>query len=153
MQGGLCKIGYMGDRIEHNGIIESIEGDNVRVRIVRLSSCSSCKAKSLCSSSESKDEYIDVCDSSPERWSVGDSVRVCGTLSMGKSAVRIAFGIPVLLMVTVLVVCKVMFSMSDGMSILLMTLCLSAYFTLLYILRDKLNKKFVMWIERAADKS
>ena len=50
----------MKDIIEHQGVIASIEEGHVRVNIVQLAACSGCKARSLCTSSESKEKIIDV---------------------------------------------------------------------------------------------
>jgi len=133
--------------IEHNGVIESMNGSHIRVHIVQAAACSGCKAKSLCTSSETKDKYIDVYESNPERWSVGDSVVVRGTLSMGKSAVRIAFGGPILIIVIMLMVSKLTLHLSDGWSVLLAFGAVGIYSFVLYLLRDVLSKKFVMWIE------
>ena len=50
----------MKEIIEHQGVIESIEDAHVRVNIVQMAACSGCKARSLCTSSESKEKIIDV---------------------------------------------------------------------------------------------
>ena len=80
------------DKIEHQGVVESVEGDHVRVNILQVAACSECKARSLCSSSESKEKLIDVYEqNAAQKYRIGESVKVCGTLSMGKQAVRMAF--------------------------------------------------------------
>ena len=50
----------MDERIEHQGIVESVEDDCVKVRIVQVAACAECKAKSLCSSAESKEKVREV---------------------------------------------------------------------------------------------
>ncbi len=135
--------------IEHNGIIESIMGSHIRVRIVQASACSGCKAKSLCTSSEAKEKFIDVYDSNPERWTMGEAVNVRGSLSMGKKAVRIAFGGPILIIIAVLMLSKLSFGMSDGWSVLLAFGAVGLYSLVLYLMRVMLSKKFVMWIEKS----
>ena len=80
----------MSDKIEHQGVVESISEGHVRVSIMQVAACSECKAKALCTSSESKERYIDVYGDYAERYKVGDAVKVCGSLSMGQKAVRIA---------------------------------------------------------------
>ena len=57
----------MSKTIEHTGVIESINGNQIRVKIVQSSACSSCQVKSMCSSSESKEklskkEKLDMID-------------------------------------------------------------------------------------------
>ena len=138
----------MKEYIEHSGVIESIEGSHIRVHIVQVAACSGCKAKSLCTSSESKDKIVDVYDSFPDRWSVGDAVVVRGSLSMGKVAVRLAFGVPILIIVSALLFAKITLGLSDGYAILLTCVPLFLYFFVIYMLKDKMSKRFVMWIEK-----
>ena len=95
----------MSDKIEHQGVIESIADGHVRVSIMQVAACSECKAKALCTSSESKEKFIDVYGHYADRYRVGDSVKVCGSLTMGKRAVRYAFVWPT---VMVLLVCFVL---------------------------------------------
>lgn len=139
----------MKEYIEHSGIIESIAGSRIRVQIVQTAACAGCKAKSMCTSSEAKDKYIEVNDSFPDRWSVGETVNVRGTLSMGKTAVRLAFGVPVLIIVSLLLLCKVAFRLSDAWSVLVSFIGVGIYFFIMYMLRDRMSKRFVMWIEKA----
>ena len=46
--------------IKHEGIIEKIGANHCTVRILQASACSSCSARQLCRSSESKEKLIDV---------------------------------------------------------------------------------------------
>jgi hypothetical protein len=50
----------MSQIIEHSGIIENINGSNIRVQIIQESACSGCHAKGACSAADLKDKYIDV---------------------------------------------------------------------------------------------
>ena len=50
----------MADVIKHDGVVDSIEGNCIHVRIVQASACAACGAKSLCSAAESKEKIVDV---------------------------------------------------------------------------------------------
>ena len=54
------EITNMSESINHNGIIEKIDGGTVYVRIIQQSACSGCHAKSMCTASESKEKIIEV---------------------------------------------------------------------------------------------
>ena len=138
----------MNDIIEHSGEIYEIDGSRVRVRIVQVAACAGCKAKSLCSQSETKEKFVDVYDDNSERWKVGEAVNVCGTLSMGRRAVWQAFGVPTVLIVIALLVSKLALGCSDGVSVLAAFAMAGCYFAAMYMVRDKIERKFVMWIER-----
>lgn len=133
--------------IEHQGVVTSIEGSHVKVRIVQAAACSACKAKDLCSSSETKEKYIDVYDVPSGKCSIGDPVHVCGTLTMGKMAVRLAFGIPLLIICIWVGIASYVFSLTDGWVLLGMALLLALYFYILHRLSPRLSKRFAFWIE------
>ena len=138
----------MKEKIEHQGVIASVEGSHVRVNILQVAACGECKARSLCASSESKEKIIDVYEEGAMmKYSVGEQVKVCGALSMGKLAVRLAFGMPVLLIVVWMLVAMVWLKLGELMSVGVLALILVAYFYILYLYRDRRAKRFAFWIE------
>lgn len=135
------------DIIEHSGRVVSIDGSHIRVDIVQQSACSSCKAKSLCTSSEKKDKVIDVFADNAADYAIGQDVVVCGTLSMGKAAVRIAFLYPLLIIVAVIGVARVGMHFSEPACVACAFVVLCAYFTLVYSLRERLRREFAFWLK------
>jgi len=139
----------MKETIEHQGVIESVEGRHVKVNILQVAACSGCKARSLCSSSESKEKIIDVYeDDAALTYRVGEQVKVCGALSMGKLAVRLAFGVPVLVVVVWMLVAMVWLKLGELTSVGILAVLLALYFYILYINREKMAKRFAFWIEK-----
>jgi sigma-E factor negative regulatory protein RseC len=143
----------MRETIEHQGVIESVEGRHVRVNILQVAACSGCKARSLCASSESKEKIIDVYeDDAVMKYKIGEDVTVCGALSMGKQAVRLAFGVPVLLIVVWMLVAMVWLKLGELVSVGILALILALYFYILYMSRDRMAKKFAFWIKKRDDR-
>ena len=139
----------MKETIEHQGVIESVEGRHVRVNILQVAACSGCKARSLCSSSESKEKIIEVYeDDAAMTYRVGEQGKVCGALSMGKLAVRLAFGVPVVLIVVWMLVAMVWLKWGELTSVGVLALILAAYFYILYINRERMARDFAFWIEK-----
>ncbi|MBO4674197.1 MAG: SoxR reducing system RseC family protein [Bacteroidaceae bacterium] len=139
----------MRETIEHQGVIASVEGRHVRVNILQVAACSGCKARSLCTSSESKEKIIDVYEDDAEmKYKIGENVKVCGALSMGKQAVRLAFGVPVLLIVVWMMVAMVWLKLGELVSVGILALILALYFYILYRNRDRMAKKFAFWISQ-----
>ena len=138
----------MKDIIDHFGIIESIEDKHVRVRSVQSSACSACQAKSLCASAESKEKIIDVWETDAENLKVGNEVRVCASLSMGRNAVVLAFIVPLVLMVVWMVVALMVLHLSELTAIVGVLAILLIYYIGLWTMRDKLSRKFAFWIEK-----
>ncbi|MBO7233282.1 MAG: SoxR reducing system RseC family protein, partial [Bacteroidales bacterium] len=72
----------MMDKISHIGIVEEIKGQAVQVRIQQASACDLCHAKSICSSADTKEKFIEV-KAPVGSVAVGDKVMVEGAASMG----------------------------------------------------------------------
>ena len=138
----------MKSKIDHNGVVESIEGNHIKVRILQASACTACQAKALCASSDTKEKIIDVWDDNADRYHVGENVMACGSLSMGRNAVYLAFLIPLVLMFLWMVLSLKAFHLSELTAILGVGIILAIYYLLLSALKDKLSKTFSFWIEK-----
>lgn len=137
----------MKDMIEHKGIIESIDDECIKVRISQTSACSACTAKSLCQSAESKDKVVEVnrdrLDEKSVFPKVGDEVTVYGSTTMGRDAVVFAFVIPLIILTAVIAVGIKVVKMSEPMSIGIAFGALAVWYFILYLLKDRLSKRFV----------
>lgn len=138
----------MDEKIEHQGVVEEVSRDYVRVTIVQVAACAECKAKSLCVSSESKEKVIEVKGSYPD-LKVGDAVKVCGSMQMGRRAVLLAFTLPMVMLLLIGFVCLGILNMSEGWVMLLMLLSLTVYFSVMYRLRGRIEREFRFWIENS----
>lgn len=127
------------ETIKHQGIVESVEADLCRVRIMQASACSSCSARQLCRSSESKEKVIDVRGYFPTLH-VGDSVMLEGSVRQGLRASVLAYVVPLILMLTGLFVGTHLAGEATGALAALLVLVL--YYGVLYLLRNKTGKQF-----------
>lgn len=132
--------------IKHQGTVEHIEGTHVQVRIIQTSACSSCSAKSLCHSSESKEKLIDIYDADTASLIIGQEVTIYGTTSMGMRAVGLAFGIPFLILIVVLVLCYKMTLGNELVSALVALMSLIPYYIFMYAIRNRIKKTFAFKI-------
>lgn len=139
----------MKDLIRHSGVIQNIEGTHVSVQIVQAAACSGCKAKDLCSSSESKEKIIDVFDPlAPTRYEVGEKVEVCSALTAGKLAVRLAFGIPLVIIVLWTLMSIVVLHLNELVTTGVLFLLLAIYFVVLNKMQHRFDKVLTFWIEK-----
>lgn len=92
-------IEEMADTIKHQGVVESIEGKHIRVRITQTSACASCDIKGYCSSADTKEKIIDIYLPQNNTFAVGDNVWVVGHMTMGLLAVLCAFLLPLIILV------------------------------------------------------
>lgn len=138
----------MNGKIDHKGIIENIDGKHVTVRIVQSSACSSCQAKAMCQSSESKEKLIDVYTSDFASYEVGEKVNVCASESMGRNAILLAFALPLVVMVGWIVFSIKVLSIGEVATILIALALLGGYYFCLSRNKSRIGKKFAFWIEK-----
>jgi len=137
----------MADRIKHSGIVESVDGGRVRVRIVQTSVCASCKVASHCNASESKVKTIDVVGvANADRWRTGDAITVSASTTAAFRALLFCFGLPFLVMVAVLV--AAMLTVGDEtVGGLCAIASLLPYYALLYLMRNRIGRSVVFTID------
>lgn len=138
----------MENKISHRGIVERIEGENIRVKIVQHSACSACKVKSLCSSSESKEKSIDIQTSDASRYKIGEEVMVYAGLSVGRTAVILAFVIPLVLLIISLITSIQVIGMEELSAIGISFLLLILYYVVLALNKKRLNRRFTFYITK-----
>ena len=132
------------ETIRHEGIVESIGAKSCLVRILQASACSSCSARQLCRSSESKEKMIEVKGHYPT-LQVGDNVTLIGSVRQGLRASVLAYVIPLIIMLVALYVGTRLGG--DGIGALAALLFLAIYYGILFLFRDKLDKHFSFKIE------
>lgn len=127
--------------IEHFGIVKSVDDARVSVLIQQSSACGACAAKAMCASAERKEKVIDVQTPQASQFVVGQQVIVVGRLSDGLRAAWIAYALPLLILIMVLVGVYV----ATGKEVVA-ALCglasLVPYFLLLTFLRGRLQRRF-----------
>jgi sigma-E factor negative regulatory protein RseC len=137
----------MGKGIQHIGVIEKIEQSIVHVRIVQQSACSGCHANTFCPASDSSEKTIEVEDYSGN-FSLNEQVSVGLRQSQGMTAVLLVFVVPLALVVLVLAAAG---AISGGNEIIAGLAGLSAlipYCGIIWLMRNKLKKKFVFTLSK-----
>lgn len=127
----------MTEKINHKGVVDSVEGDSVRVRILQTSACAACKIAARCTASESKEKLVDVrgvVDASSYR--VGDAVVVSATKSVVFRSLMIGFGIPFVCLVAVLVGCMALTGDETLSALASLASLVPCYFAI-YLLRHR----------------
>ena len=132
--------------IKHLGIVESIQGSHLSVRIVQTSACAACSAKGHCSSADSKDKVIDIIDTAASSFRVGERVMVVGEMSMGMMAVALAFIIPFVLLVVSLFLFMSLIGNELYAALLSLTVLVPYYFVL-WLNKTRLKQKFSFTIK------
>jgi sigma-E factor negative regulatory protein RseC len=136
----------MSQKISHSGIVERIDDGCVHVRIVQTSACAACKVAGYCNAAESKEKIIDVyCDSVAD-YQVGQQVVVSTSGQVAVKALLWAFGVPFVLLMTVLVL-VLLLTANEGLAALSALAVLVPYYLVLWLLRNKMREQLAFQIE------
>lgn len=137
----------MHTKISHSGIIESVDGKCVKVRILQTSACAACKVASHCNASESKEKIIDVLNvNDVSSLSVGDTVTVSASRDVATRALLFGFGLPFVVLVTVLIV-VLQLTGREGLAAVSGLGALIPYYLVLWLFRDIIQQKLSFELE------
>jgi sigma-E factor negative regulatory protein RseC len=133
--------------IEHEGIIDRIEGELAHVKIQSESACASCHAKGVCSAADQEEKHLDV----PLRgieFKPGEVVQVQVSRHMGFRAVALGYVYPFLLLMAVLIgfTAAGTGELQAGTYALLSVV---PYYLVLYLLRKRIGSAFTFSMKKS----
>ena len=134
-----------GGDISHIGKIVDIAPDFITVEIVAESACASCHAASLCGTADATHKAITV-RNTPGSWQIGQEVHVALRKSMGFKAVWLAYAIPLLVLLAVLLGVNA-FGVSELCSGLIAIAAVAVYYLLLWLFRGRLQNEYSFYIK------
>lgn len=138
----------MDELIRHSGIVISVSGDIAHVRIVQTSACQACKAKSMCMSSESRENEMD-CIIGERRmangeWPLkpGDEVEVEVRERLAWKAVLLAYICPFVVMMAVMIGLNYWTAWSEAVVGTISLCSIALYYLGLSLFKNRLQKEF-----------
>ena len=137
----------MSNKIKHAGVVDGVEGECVRVRILQSSACSACKVAAHCNASETKEKIIDVMDADASHYQKGDQVMVVADTAVGFRASLYGYLLPLILVVVTLVGVLAA-THSEGLAAVSALGILIPYYVLLFLMRNKLRNRLSFTLER-----
>lgn len=135
------------NQISHPGRIAEITPDFTTVEIISESACSSCHAASLCGLSEYEKKAVQVPTRGWDNYEVGQEVSVVLKASMGHKAVWLAYVLPLVLLVAVLMA-LLHIGAGELLSALSAFVAAAIYYFVIYLLRDRLRNEYAFEIEK-----
>lgn len=131
----------MEHRISHEGIITSIDNDNVEVKILSKSACASCNIKTACNMSEMQEKIISIPAPKDKNLSIGQEVKISMRLSQANRAVIFAYVIPVIILISMIFILSAL-KTDEGLNALISIGTLIPYYFVLFLFKDKIKRKF-----------
>jgi sigma-E factor negative regulatory protein RseC len=126
--------------VEHKGVVEEVNSDQIRVGFISHSACSSCYAKGACSLSELENKYVEVRNEG-SGFKVGDNVDILLQQRQGFKALWLGYVLPFILMVAILIIVMAV-TEREGVAGISGVSVLIPYYLGLYFFRDKVKEKF-----------
>lgn len=126
--------------IQHDAVVERIEGDKVIVRVEKRGACAGCHAKGICGESGSE-RIIEVRTPYASEFKTGDKVVVALLKpSMGMTSVVWGYLLPLIVLVAILLGCKSL-GVEDGPSALASIVAVALYYVGIYFTRKIFERK------------
>jgi sigma-E factor negative regulatory protein RseC len=133
------------DYIEHEGIVTEVSPQFIKVRIVNESACASCHAKGSCTTADLQDKIIDIYQTE-SNVQPGQKVMLLGKKTLAPKAVLLAYGYPIILILTVLITTFFLTNnelLSGGLALSVLV----PYYVVIFLLKDRLKKTFSFTIK------
>lgn len=139
------EITKMGE-INHIGTVIKVTDNNIQIAVTTLSACATCREKSACAISESKQKIIDV-EIPDFPVCIGDKVLVTTSLSNAGYSVILAYVLPVFILLCCLVIVTWL-GMSELFAACGSLFCLFLYYLALFLLKDRIKRKIRFTIKQ-----
>ena len=139
--------GFMDELIRHEGIVLSTDGKMAHIQIVQSSACSACKAKAMCSSSESQAKEMDALMLEP--MVAGDRVEVEVREHLAWRAVLLAYILPFVVMMVVIAVLELTTGLGEAVVGTLSLCAIALYYIGLSVFKHRLQKQFTFTARKA----
>ena len=129
----------------HDGTVKRVLNGAVEVEIVSTSACASCEAHGKCGFAEAKNKTVAVPTADWQRYAEGERVVVNIDESRGMLAVWIAYVLPALVLLGVIIGLSV--AGAPELTVALAALAALALYTgALYLLRGRIGRKFTLTV-------
>jgi len=136
----------MSESVSHKGKVIKMTPQLTTVSILQHGACSACHAAGLCGMADLAEKTVEVPTDPYAVYGVGDEVEVLLKASMGMKAVWLAYFIPLLIVIAVILglVALGVGEVAAGVSGLG---ALALYYLLLWLFRDRLKNEYIFTIK------
>lgn len=135
------------DHIEHEGVIDNIDGNIAHIRVLTRSACASCHAKAACNPLDLKEKLYELALPKGLDFSVGETVMLIISQGKGILAVVLSYIFPLIVLLTALII-AIECGINEGLSGLISLASIGVYFLALRVFRNKLNNSFKVIVRK-----
>ena len=136
----------MKEAVTHKGKVVKMTPQVTTVAILQHGACSQCHAAGLCGMSDLAEKTVEVPTDPYAFYGVGDEVEVVLKASMGMKAVWLAYFIPLLVLLAVVLLLSAL-HVGEVVTGICALVAIGLYYLLLYLFRDKLKNEYIFTIK------
>lgn len=136
----------MREEVNHKGKVIKMTPQVTTVAILQDGACAGCHAAGLCGMAEVAEKAVEVPTDPYAGYGVGDEVSVVLKASMGMKAVWLAYFIPLLVLLAV-ILGLIGLGVAEVPAGLAGIAAVAVYYLLLYLFRDKLRNEYIFTIK------
>lgn len=136
----------MKEEVNHKGKVVKMTPQVTTVAILQHGACSQCHAAGLCDMADMAEKMVEVPTDPYAFYGVGDEVEVVLKASMGLKAVWLAYCIPLLVLMAVVLPLSAL-KVGEVITGISALAAVGLYYLLLYLFRDALRNEYVFTIK------
>ena len=136
----------MKEAVTHKGKVVKMTPQVTTVAILQHGACSECHAAGLCGMGDMAEKLVEVPTDPYAFYGVGDEVEVLLKASMGMKAVWLAYFIPLLVLLAVVLPLSAL-HVGEVVTGVCALVAVGLYYLLLYLFRDKLKDEYIFTIK------
>ena len=144
--GQIKRLSPVKESVSHKGKVVKMTPQVTTVAILQHGACSECHAAGLCGMSDVSEKAVEVPTDPYASYGVGDEVSVVLKASMGMKAVWLAYFIPLLVLLAVILGLMGL-GVAEAPAGLAGLGAVALYYLLLYLFRDRLKNEYVFTIK------
>lgn len=134
------------EKISHDGVVDSTDGNEVVVRITSYAACSDCHARGACNVTDTKEKFMRI-NAGTVQVNPGENVRIILSQSLGFRALFLGYILPFLVVLTALLVATAAGLAELGAGLISLAV-LVPYYVGLKLFRGRLEKQFSFFIQK-----
>lgn len=136
----------MKEAVTHKGKVVKMTPQVTTVAILQHGACSECHAAGLCGMGDMAEKLVEVPTDPYAFYGVGDEVEVLLKASMGMKAVWLAYFIPLLVLLAVVLLLSAL-HVGEVVTGVCALVAVGLYYLFLYLFRDKLKNEYIFTIK------
>ena len=127
--------------VSHEGIVQSIDGDKVTIKMTVASACAGCHARHLCSSLDSRDKLVEAENLYHLPLEVGEKVTVTLQEKLAMKAVILCFLIPFMLMFVFFILLNYL-TKNELVASLVSLGSIALYYYIVWLFRSRIAREY-----------